>query len=157
MNLLQRSFSYTSHRIVKPCFLQDVATTIPQRLQGARGISIDVHTNVTTGKNSKKNKKKQKRDSGRASYRFVDRTRVRLSGGVGGNGSQSMERISRKHKRRPDGGHGGNGGSIVIVADEHEQSLRWTKPHVTAESGTHGGSQNKSGRNGKNTVLRVPW
>jgi GTPase involved in cell partitioning and DNA repair len=44
----------------------------------------------------------------------------------------------------------------VIVADQNEQSLRWTTPHVTAEAGTHGGSQNKNGRNGKNTVLRVP-
>ncbi|KAL3943665.1 MAG: hypothetical protein SGBAC_002285 [Bacillariaceae sp.] len=104
----------------------------------------------------KKRHAKEKRDSGRASYRFVDRTRVRVSGGMGGNGSLSMERIGRKHKRRPDGGHGGNGGSIVIVADEHEQTLRWTKPHVTADSGSHGGSVNKNGRNGRNTVLKVP-
>jgi Obg family GTPase CgtA len=64
--------------------------------------------------------------------------------------------ISRGHKRRPDGGHGGNGGSVVIVADPNEQSLRWTKPHVTALSGSHGSGQGKHGRNGRNTVLRVP-
>eukprot|EP00980_Cylindrotheca_fusiformis_P003270 scaffold738_cov124-Cylindrotheca_fusiformis.AAC.9 len=133
------------------------ASAISQVFQGTRSISIDVHSNLTTGgKSSKRHRKKDKRDSGRASYRFVDRTRVKVSGGVGGNGSLSMERIGRKHKRRPDGGHGGNGGSIVIVADEEEQSLRWTKPHVTAESGSHGSSQVKNGRNGKNTVLRVP-
>lgn len=120
-------------------------------------VTVDVHTNYTGRYNDGKKRQKEKRDSGRASYRFVDRTRVRVSGGSGGNGSLSMERIGRKHKRRPDGGHGGNGGSIVIVADEHEQTLRWTKPHVTADSGTHGSSQNKHGRNGKNTVLRVPW
>ena len=104
-----------------------------------------------------KRKKKQKRDSGRPSYRFVDRTRVRVSGGSGGNGSLSMFRIGRKHKRRPDGGHGGNGGSIVIVADKSEQSLRWTTPHVTADSGTHGSSQCKNGKNANNKVLKVPW
>lgn len=117
-----------------------------------RDITIDVH--MHSAKKSKKTK--QKRDSGRASYRFVDRTRVKVSGGSGGNGSMSMLRIGRKHKRRPDGGHGGNGGSIIIVADKNEQSLRWTKPHVTADSGTHGSSQCKHGKNANNTVLRVP-
>ncbi|CAJ1969204.1 unnamed protein product [Cylindrotheca closterium] len=120
-----------------------------------RTVTLDVHMNYM-GRDKKKQHKKERRDSGRASYRFVDRTRVRVSGGSGGNGSLSLERIGRKHKRRPDGGHGGNGGSIVIVADEHEQTLRWTKPHVTADAGSHGGSVNKNGRNGKNTVLRVP-
>lgn len=127
-----------------------------------RTVTVDVHMNYMgrhNNNNSDKKKRhaKEKRDRGRASYRFVDRTRVRVSGGMGGNGSLSMERIGRKHKRRPDGGHGGNGGSIVIVADEHEQTLRWTKPHVTADSGSHGGSVNKNGRNGRNTVLKVPW
>jgi GTP-binding protein len=67
-----------------------------------------------------------------------------------------MFRIGRKHKRRPDGGHGGHGGSVLILADPNEQSLRWTKPHVMAEPGSHGSSQEKHGRNGRNTVLRVP-
>lgn len=123
----------------------------------ARTVTLDVHMNYMGKDKDTKKHKKEKRDSGRASYRFVDRTRVRVSGGSGGNGCLSMERIGRKHKRRPDGGHGGNGGSIVIVADENEQTLRWTSPHVTADSGSHGGSAKKYGRNGKNTVLRVPW
>ena len=67
-----------------------------------------------------------------------------------------MFHIGRKRKRRPDGGHGGNGGSVVIIADPKEQSLRWTRPHVTAQAGTAGGSQGKNGRNGKNVILRVP-
>lgn len=103
----------------------------------------------------KENSKKKKR-RGRQSYRFVDRTRVQVSGGSGGNGSTSMFHIGRKRKRRPDGGHGGIGGSILIIADPKEQSLRWTRPHVTADAGSHGGSQGKHGRNGKNTILRVP-
>ena len=93
---------------------------------------------------------------GRLSYRFIDRTRVRVSGGLGGKGSTSMYRIGRKQKRRPDGGHGGSGGSVVIVADPAEQTLRWTRPHVMAESGASGSSQRKNGRNGKNLILRVP-
>jgi GTP-binding protein len=118
---------------------------------------LDINMNIQGSKKTKSRQAQaQKRDSGRASYRFVDRTRVRVSGGSGGNGSQSMFRIGRKFKRRPDGGHGGSGGSVIIVADPKEQSLRWTHPHVAAESGTHGSSQKKHGRNGKNLVLRVP-
>jgi GTP-binding protein len=117
----------------------------------------DINMNIPGSKKTKSRQaQKQKRDSGRASYRFVDRTRVRCAGGSGGNGSLSMFRIGRKHKRRPDGGHGGWGGSVIIVADPKEQSLRWTHPHVAAESGAHGSSQKQNGRNGKNLVLRVP-
>ena len=107
-------------------------------------------------KKRKKDNTKKKKGRGRQSYRFVDRTRVQVSGGSGGNGSTSMFHIGRKRKRRPDGGHGGNGGSVLILADPREQSLRWTRPHVTANAGTTGGAQGKNGKNGKNTILRVP-
>lgn len=111
----------------------------------------------STKKQKQKNQKKTKRKGrGRQSYRFVDRTRVQVSGGSGGNGSTSMFYIGRKRKRRPDGGHGGNGGSVLILADPREQSLRWTRPHVTAEAGSPGGAQGKNGKNGKNIILRVP-
>ncbi|OEU13319.1 GTP-binding protein Obg/CgtA [Fragilariopsis cylindrus CCMP1102] len=99
---------------------------------------------------------KNKKQRGRKSYRFVDRTRLQLSGGSGGRGCTSMFHIGRKRKKKPDGGHGGNGGSILIIADPVEQSLRWTRPHVTAEAGAAGGSNAKYGRNGKNTIIRVP-
>ena len=98
----------------------------------------------------------KRKGRGRQSYRFVDRTRVQVSSGSGGNGSTSMFHIGRKRKRRPDGGHGGNGGSVLIIADPKEQSLRWTRPHISAEPGSPGGSQGKNGRNGKNAILRVP-
>ena len=107
-------------------------------------------------KKQKKGKMKNKKQRGRKSYRFVDRTRIQLSGGAGGRGCTSMFHIGRKRKKKPDGGHGGNGGSILIIADPVEQSLRWTRPHVTAEAGAAGGSNAKYGRNGKNTIIRVP-
>jgi GTPase len=103
-----------------------------------------------------RDKKSKKKDTGRQSYRFVDRTRVRVAGGTGGKASVSMFRMYRKMHRRPDGGHGGNGGSVVIVADPTEQTLRWTRPHVMAECGANGSSQDKNGRHGKNLVIRVP-
>eukprot|EP00934_Nitzschia_sp_Nitz4_P003464 Nitzschia sp. Nitz4//scaffold57_size113557//15066//16634//NITZ4_003984-RA/size113557-processed-gene-0.4-mRNA-1//1//CDS//3329554825//3454//frame0 len=124
------------------------ATTQSQK----RWITIDIDIN----KKKKRKRIKERRDSGRASYRFIDKTRVQVTGGPGGKGSVAMFRIGRKHKKRPDGGNGGHGGSVIIVADDKEHSLRWTHPHVLAEAGTAGGSQAMDGRNGKNTVLRVP-
>lgn len=139
--------------------LMTAASTSAQHRQQAillRSISIDLKQQQKGSSRKRKGKGKERKDSGRLSYRFVDRTRVRASGGAGGNGSTSMFRIGRKHKRRPDGGHGGNGGSVIIVADPSEQSLRWSSPHVSAPAGTHGSSQGKNGRNGKNLVIRVP-
>jgi Obg family GTPase CgtA len=116
-----------------------------------------IHEHSTKRRKGSSNKTdKSRKQRGRQSYRFIDQTRVRVSGGVGGNGSLSIYKIGRKHKRRPDGGHGGNGGSVLIVADPNEQSLKWTKPHVIANPGSHGGNQEKHGKNGRNVILRVP-
>jgi len=116
---------------------------------------ISSHPPSEKKRSSKESRKNQKR-RGKQSYRFVDQSLLQVSGGSGGNGSTSMHHIGRRRKRRPDGGHGGNGGSVIIIADPKEQSLRWTRPHVAADSGSHGGSQGKNGRSGKNVILRVP-
>jgi hypothetical protein len=102
------------------------------RSQGHRSVHLD--SNYSSSSSFSKRKKvnnkndRNKKYRGRQSYRFIDRTRVQVSGGTGGNGSISMYKIGRKHKRRPDGGHGGRGGSVLIIADPNEQSLKWTKP-----------------------------
>lgn len=146
--LLQRAL--LSHGVRHRYFLETTMVLGSSSLR--REITIDVHLDEAKSKK----KKNQKQDRGRSSYRFVDRTRVRAAGGPGGKGCVSHFRIGRKRHRRPDGGHGGNGGSVVIVADPKEQSLRWTQPHVMGEAGANGSSQEKHGRNGNNTVLRVP-
>jgi GTPase involved in cell partitioning and DNA repair len=104
----------------------------------------------------KQSKKKKGSASSRPSYRFVDKTRVRVLGGSGGKGSLSQEVLRRGHKMRPDGGHGGHGGSVILVADPSEQSLRWSHPHMKGEDGTNGSSKEKLGRKGKNLIIRVP-
>jgi GTP-binding protein len=101
-------------------------------------------------------KKDRKGESNKPSYRFVDRTRVRVMGGIGGKGSLSMHSIRRKFKLKADGGYGGNGGSVIIVADPDEQTLSWSHPHAQAEKGTNGTSQDCHGRTGQNLILRVP-
>lgn len=112
---------------------------------------IPVET-VTSDRRTKKRKKK----SGKPSYRFVDKIRVRASAGSGGKGSASLHHIGRKRKVRPDGGHGGDGGSVLVYADTNEQSLRMASPHFQAPDGTHGSGQDKFGRKGKNAIIRVP-
>ena len=117
------------------------------------GEEIDLADLMQSSK--KRKRKKNKQGSYKPSYRFVDQTRVRVVGGIGGKGSLSQQSLSGR-KLRPDGGHGGNGGSVLLVADPREQSLRWSQPHWQAEKGSNGSSQQKLGRNGKNLILRVP-
>jgi GTP-binding protein len=153
-------FTY-NHLLSKGCHNNSSFGKISPPTQCCTSRTLSTYTPLPSSspsskKRTPKEKSKKLKGRGRQSYRFVDRTRVQVSGGSGGNGSTSMFHIGRKRKRRPDGGHGGNGGSIVIVADPSQQSLRWTRPHVTADAGSHGGSQGKNGRNGKNTILRVP-
>ena len=157
------------HRSCRPLTTVDIVTALQMapiqsprfRDIPRRCVTEDIHRAIVHGSGDNTRKKrhqrvKERRDSGRSSYRFVDRTRFQVSGGVGGKGGLSMYHINHKHKRQVDGGNGGSGGSVVIVADPGEQSLRWTNPHVVGEEGAHGGSQKMNGRRGKNTILRVP-
>jgi GTPase involved in cell partitioning and DNA repair len=94
--------------------------------------------------------------SNRPSYRLIDRIRLQVSGGRGGNGSLSLHRISRKRHFKPDGGHGGNGGSVILIADPHCTSLKSFRPHVSAIKGGNGTSNMCHGGRGRNVVLRIP-
>ncbi len=58
----------------------------------------------------------------------------------------------------PDGGNGGQGGNLSIVADDSVFDLykfKKNKP-IKAENGFSGGKNNKSGKNGKELILKVP-
>jgi GTPase len=107
--------------------------------------------------NEAKEKEKQKNSkSARPSYRFTDRSRVLVRGGRGGKGSLSTHVITRKNRLRPDGGHGGAGGSVILIADPNEQTLTRSHPHLAADNGTNGTSQDCHGAAGKNRIIRVP-
>lgn len=127
-----------------------------QQQQQQRWFDIFIDPIAISRQQRQQKNKKQARKSWKPSYRFVDRTRVRVSAGRGGKGSLSSQQMQQAHKLKPDGGHGGNGGSVVIVADPTEQTLTWSHPHVTADNGTNGTSQDCHGRNGKNRIMRVP-
>lgn len=90
--------------------------------------------------------------------KFVDYVTITVRSGKGGAGSVSFRREKYKPKGGPDGGDGGVGGSVSLVADTHLYTLldhRYNRHHF-AENGHSGGSNNKSGKDGQDIVLKVP-
>ena len=89
---------------------------------------------------------------------YLDRVKIFIKAGNGGNGKTSFHTEKYVAKGGPDGGDGGRGGSIVFVADKSIDSLvdfRFTK-HFRAENGVNGGSSHMTGKNGKDLIIKVP-
>lgn len=91
----------------------------------------------------------------RRRYKFVDKVRVEVKGGKGGNGCVSYD-VLAPGKKRPSGGSGGKGGNVYIVADRNLTSLKFETFYFNAQDGGNGGSSNCTGRNGKDVYLKVP-
>lgn len=89
---------------------------------------------------------------------FVDRAKVSLKAGNGGNGAVSFRHEIYIPKGGPDGGDGGKGGDIVFRADKDTDTLidfRFT-PILTAEDGKNGAGQRSAGKSGEDLVVEVP-
>jgi GTP-binding protein len=89
---------------------------------------------------------------------FIDRTKIRVQGGHGGNGVTAFRREKFVPRGGPSGGDGGRGGDVWMEADESLNTLlhlRYNPEHI-AERGRHGEGSNRSGREGVDTVVRVP-
>ncbi|HEX5444456.1 MAG TPA: GTPase ObgE [Pirellulales bacterium] len=89
---------------------------------------------------------------------FVDRVRIQVQGGRGGNGCVSFRREKYIPRGGPDGGDGGDGGSVVIVAEPGVDSLAALshRRHWTATNGEPGSGANRHGRSAQDITLRVP-
>ena len=90
--------------------------------------------------------------------KFLDQTKIYIKAGDGGSGSASFRREKFIEFGGPDGGDGGSGGSIVFVATENLNTLidfRYQQ-HFKAESGQSGKGKKKTGRGGKDLILKVP-
>ena len=90
--------------------------------------------------------------------KFLDQAKIYIKAGNGGSGSASFRREKFIEFGGPDGGDGGNGGSVIISAERNLNTLidyRY-KQHFKAESGKSGSKKNKTGRSGKNLILKVP-
>ncbi len=89
---------------------------------------------------------------------FVDRVKIHIKGGNGGNGAVSFYRAKYITNGGPDGGDGGSGGDIVFVADEGINTLmdfRY-KRIFKAQPGGDGSKRNCTGADGEDVVIKVP-
>ncbi|KAK3582311.1 hypothetical protein CHS0354_023852 [Potamilus streckersoni] len=89
---------------------------------------------------------------------FTDKEKIFLQAGKGGNGCVSFRKEKFVPKGGPDGGDGGHGGNIIIFADSSLTTLadfRYKK-HYKAEDGEHGKGSNKTGKSGKDLIIKVP-
>src|SRR5215467_1619126 len=89
---------------------------------------------------------------------FIDRAKIHVQGGNGGNGVTAFRREKFVPRGGPSGGDGGRGGDVVLVADASLNTLLHLRynPQHTAERGSHGEGSNRSGRNGAELIVRVP-
>ena len=90
--------------------------------------------------------------------KFVDLAQIEITAGKGGNGCVSFHREKFMPKGGPDGGDGGNGGTVTVLATAQLHTLQDIRYHrkYVAENGRPGEGNNKSGRKGKNIIIRVP-
>jgi len=89
---------------------------------------------------------------------FIDRAKIRIVGGHGGNGVTAFRREKFVPRGGPSGGDGGRGGDVWLVADEGVNTLlhlRYNPLHV-AGRGMHGEGSNRSGKEGGDVIVRVP-
>jgi GTPase len=89
---------------------------------------------------------------------FVDHVRIYFRSGKGGNGIVHWRREKYVPKGGPDGGDGGRGGHVILEGDVQMWTLLDLKyrKHVHAEDGKNGEGARRSGRDGKDTILKVP-
>ena len=90
--------------------------------------------------------------------KFLDQIKVQVKAGNGGSGSASFRREKFIEFGGPDGGDGGQGGSVIFVADRNLNTLidfRYQQ-HFRAEKGQDGKGRKKTGKSGKDLVLKVP-
>ena len=89
---------------------------------------------------------------------FVDRAKIWIRSGKGGNGCVSFRREPFVPEGGPDGGNGGKGGDVVFEADENMRTLMDFRFHrkYEAENGQDGMRKKRFGKNGADLIIKVP-
>ncbi|HMV46793.1 MAG TPA: GTPase ObgE [Blastocatellia bacterium] len=89
---------------------------------------------------------------------FIDRARIHVRGGNGGNGIMAFRREKFVPRGGPSGGDGGRGGSVFIESTEGLNTLlhfRYNPEHV-AGRGRHGEGSKRHGADAEDIVIKVP-
>ena len=90
--------------------------------------------------------------------KFIDKCKIRVVSGRGGNGMVAWRREKYVDKGGPAGGDGGRGGDVYLVADENMSTLMDFKHKSVfkAEAGENGGIKNMHGACAKDLYIKVP-
>lgn len=89
---------------------------------------------------------------------FIDRVKIYVEAGDGGDGCRSFYKYRGNRRKKPDGGHGGDGGDVYMRCDSNITTLLdyYYKKHFRAPSGKHGEGNNKKGKDGDDIFIKVP-
>ena len=89
---------------------------------------------------------------------FIDKARIYVEAGNGGDGMSSFRREKFVEKGGPNGGNGGRGGNVILRADINLNTLidfRYKRKFI-ARPGDRGGISNMTGHRGEDVIVKVP-
>lgn len=89
---------------------------------------------------------------------FVDKVKVDIQAGHGGNGIVNFRHEKFIDKGGPDGGDGGHGGSVVFEASWNQNTLATFRYQrlIKADDGKNGDKRKRHGKTGDDNVVAVP-
>jgi len=89
---------------------------------------------------------------------FVDKVRITVIGGRGGDGAVAFHREKYVASGGPDGGDGGHGGSVILRVNDNLSTLldfRYKRKYA-AQCGDNGAGRKMSGKRGEPLIIQVP-
>lgn len=89
---------------------------------------------------------------------FLDKAKIKILSGKGGNGAVAWRREKYVDKGGPAGGDGGRGGDVYFIADADMTTLMdfQYQSIFKAENGENGRPKSQHGRGGKDLYIKVP-
>ena len=89
---------------------------------------------------------------------LVDRAKIYVEAGKGGNGSAAFRREKFEPRGGPDGGDGGRGGDVILFVNPHLNTLLPFQyaSHFKARPGVQGASKTRKGARGADKRIAVP-
>ena len=89
---------------------------------------------------------------------FVDKVRITVCGGRGGDGAVAFHREKYVASGGPDGGDGGHGGSVILRVNDNMSTLldfRYKRKY-SAQAGINGMGRKMAGKRGEPLIIQVP-
>ena len=89
---------------------------------------------------------------------FIDKSKISVKAGDGGNGKSSFRHEKFVPKGGPDGGDGGRGGNVILLADENINTLlnfRYNRKFIAGNGGA-GDVKRQFGRGAEDCIIKVP-